>query len=276
MVNMTLLSSEEMRAAEKAAFARGIKSYALMKRAGLAVAHAALARFKGRAFLVLAGPGNNGGDGFVAAQALLKAAPKVEAALMVERGKLKGDAARAMNDYKGKVIALADAPLEGNPVIIDALFGTGLARPITGEVATLLRRINKLKMDVVAVDIPSGVNSDTGAVMGEALQAALTITFAYKKYGHVLMPGRALSGDVIVADIGIEARKTDVKENGPALWQALFPWPRPEGHKYRRGHALVVGGPMKHAGAAKLAALACLRVGAGLVSIVCNKKDLAA
>ena len=271
MADCVLLSVDEMRAAEGEAFARGVESFALMKRAGEAVARIAAERYPGRPFLVLAGPGNNGGDGFVAAQALLAQGVKVEVAAMTEA--LKGDAARAAGEYKGKVVPLARAALDGNPVIIDALFGTGLARPIEGEAASLIEKINARRMEVVAVDIPSGVHGDTGEVLGIAPQAAVTVTFAYKKYGHVLMPGRLLSGKVIVADIGIEA-EAKVHENRPSLWQARLPWPEPSHHKYHRGHVLVVGGAAKRAGAAKLAAMAALRTGAGLVTIVCAKPDV--
>jgi NAD(P)H-hydrate epimerase len=274
-----VLSVKEMRAAEERIFARGIESYVLMKRAGEAVARLALLRYPGRPFLVLAGPGNNGGDGWIAAQALRGAGAKVQVAMLAARDKLKGDAARAAKDYKGTALPVEAASLDGKPVIIDALFGIGLARPIKGDAATLLRAINKRRMDVVAVDIPSGVEGDSGQVLGVALQASLTVTFASKKYGHVLMPGRIISGEVIVADIGIDdtaiaALKPKVFENGPELWQALLPWPKPEGHKYMRGDTLVIAGPAKRAGAAKLAGLAALRTGSGLVSLVCDKKDL--
>jgi NAD(P)H-hydrate epimerase len=275
MVNY-LFSVGEMRRAE---ICCGVEGYTLMRRAGEAVAHAALERFAGRDFLVLTGPGNNGGDGFVAAQALKAQGAKVSVAAMTQE--LKGDAARAAGDFKGKVLPLAQASLEGNPVIIDALFGTGLTRAITGEAAALIEAINARELDVIAVDIPSGVQGDTGEVLGVAPKAALTITFARRKYGHLLMPGRELCGEVLVADIGIndttvDALKPKVCENTPGLWQELLPWPAASHHKYHRGHTLVIGGKAIRAGAAKLAALAALRTGSGLVSIVCAKTDVMA
>jgi NAD(P)H-hydrate epimerase len=273
MADPALLSVDEMRAVEAAAFARGVKSSALMERAGNAVAEEAAARYPQREFLVLTGPGNNGGDGFIVAVALIKNGRKAKVAAMVSVNDLRGDAAWAAAKYKGGVVPLTQANLGGNPVIIDALFGIGLTRAIKGDAAQIIREINKRKMDVIAVDIPSGVHGDTGEVMGAAPKCTVTVTFAHKKYGHVLMPGRAYCGEVVVTNIGIAA-ESKVHENHPHLWRALLPWPQPQGHKYQRGHTLVIAGPPKRAGAARLAGLAALRAGSGLVSLVCDKKDL--
>lgn len=279
MSDHTALSVEEMRAAEEAVFSRGVQSYALMKRAGLAVAHAARTRYPGRSFLVLAGPGNNGADGFIAAQALLAYGARVEVAAYGNPRKLTGDAARARGEYQGEVGLLAQTEIKGNPVVIDALFGTGLTRPIVGEAAALMRAIAAAKLEVVAVDIPSGVQGDSGEAMGAALQATLTVTFARKKWGHLLMPGRLLSGEVLAVDIGVDAetiaaQEPKTAENHAELWRSLLPWPQPGNHKYHRGHTLVWGGEAIHAGAAKLAALSALRMGSGLVSILCRKDDV--
>ena len=274
MSNYRLLSVKEMQSAEKAAMRHGAASYLLMTRAGDAVAHVAVTRYAGRSFLVLAGPGNNGGDGFIAAQSLAKNGKDVTVVFIGDKAKLSRDAARACTAYEGKRARFTKRMLNANPVVIDALFGTGLSRAVKGEAADIIKDVNAAKADVIAVDIPSGIASDSGAVMGVAIEAAVTVTFAARKYGHLLMPGRALCGDVVVADIGIALPKTGVMENHPGLWRKDLPWPKPDLHKYQRGHALVVAGPARKAGASRLAALSALRMGAGLVSLVCAKSDL--
>jgi NAD(P)H-hydrate epimerase len=276
-----LLSVQQMRAAEAFVFAQGMESYSMMRRAGEAVADAVMRRYPGRRVLVLCGPGNNGGDGFVAAQALQAQGAAVQVAASGDVNALRGDAARAAGQYTQKVQAFSEAMLlDGNPVIVDALFGIGLARPVTGAIAAMIEAVNARGMDVMAVDVPSGVDADSGAVLGVAMQARATVTFGAKKYGHLLMPARLVCGDVQVADIGIGADalgsvQPAVYENALALWADSIPWPQPQHHKYNRGDTLVVGGPMLHAGAAKLAATAALRTGSGLVSIVCAAEDAA-
>ncbi|HMH66063.1 MAG TPA: NAD(P)H-hydrate dehydratase, partial [Rhizomicrobium sp.] len=156
--------------------------------------------------------------------------------------------------------------LDGARLVVDALFGAGLSRPLEGAAAQLVESLNDLP--VVAIDMPSGVSGDTGQALGGVyVTAALTVTFFRKKPGHLLLPGRALCGETVVADIGIpaEAANTDLHENTPALWR--FPQARLEGHKYTKGHCVVVSGPAHATGAARLAARAALRVGAGLVSV---------
>ncbi len=273
-----LLSVEQMQAAEQYMFAHGTKSYALMQRAGEAVAALILKRYKGRRVVVLVGPGNNGGDGLIAAQKLFTDGMDVRVALLESAKGFKGDAAHALAQYKGKKGALTEANLNHNPVVIDALFGTGLARPIEGIAAGILREVAARRMDVVAVDMASGIQGNSAEVLGIALNAAVTVTFARKKLAHALLPGRELSGEIVVVDIGINSDaiasvKPHVFENHPEQWRSRFAFPKTQGHKYDRGHTLVVGGPMLKAGAAKLAALGALRAGSGLVSIVCAKKD---
>jgi NAD(P)H-hydrate epimerase len=178
----------------------------------------------------------------------------------------KGDAAAMSERWKGTRVALEPEALESARLVVDALFGAGLSRPLEGAAAQVVEALNDLP--VVAVDIPSGVSGDTGQPLGAVyVKAALTVTFFRKKPGHLLLPGRALCGETVVADIGIpaQAANTQLHENSPALWQ--FPWPKPEGHKYSRGHCVVVSGPAHATGAARLAARAALRVGAGLVSV---------
>ena len=220
--------------------------------------------------LVVAGPGNNGGDGFVAARLLAAAGRPVTVALLGDPARLRGDAAVAFGRWDGTTVAAA-LPLPAAAVVVDALFGAGLDRPVTGPAAALVAAMNA-GPPVLAVDLPSGVSGDTGAILGVAVRAAATVTFFRKKPGHLLYPGRGLCGRTEVADIGIPASvlaaiRPTAFENGPALWEAALRPPAAEDHKFRRGHALVVSGPMTRTGAARLAAGAALRAGAGLVTL---------
>jgi len=263
-----ILTTAEMAKADAFAVAHGVPSLTLMENAGRVVADAIAARFKPCAVTVLCGPGNNGGDGFVVARLLDESGFIVRVAHDADhlsRGS-GGDAKEMSARWKGTRVALEPEALDGAKLVVDALFGAGLSRPLEGAYAQIVEALNDLP--VVAVDIPSGVSGDSGQPLGGVyVKAALTVTFFRKKSGHLLLPGRALCGEVVVGDIGIpaEAANTQLHENTPALWR--FPWPRLEGHKYSRGHCVVVSGPAHATGAARLAARAALRVGAGLVSV---------
>ncbi|WP_209874499.1 NAD(P)H-hydrate dehydratase [Azospirillum soli] len=266
-----LLSVAEMYRADALAMAGGVPGPVLMEAAGAAVVRAVRERWSPHPTAVLCGPGNNGGDGFVIARLLLEAGWPVRLALLGTRSALRGDAAVAAEHWGGPVEAADPAILDGNPLVIDALFGAGLARPLDGIAKAIVEAMAGLT--VVAVDVPSGVHGDSGRVMGVAPQAALTVTFFRRKPGHLLLPGRALCGEVIVADIGIpdtvlDAIDPKTLENGPGLWRRRYPWPRLDAHKYARGHAVVLGGG-RMTGAARLAARAALRAGAGLVTVAC-------
>ena len=269
---LALFSVAEMYAADAAAAKAGIPGLTLMENAGRAVADAIVRRWGPRPVSVLCGPGNNGGDGFVAARLLADAGWPVRLGLMGSRDRLKGDAAAVAARWPHPVEPLDLALLDGEPLVVDALFGAGLARPLEGVALTLAEASAGRDLPCVAVDIPSGIRGDTGAALGGAFRAAVTVTFARRKYGHLLLPGREHAGEVVVADIGIpaaaiEALELRVHENAPGLWQARMPGPSPADHKYSRGHALVVGGDGAHSGAARLAARAALRAGAGLVTV---------
>ncbi len=269
---LALFSVAEMYAADAVAAKAGIPGLTLMENAGRAVADAIVRRWARRPVSVLCGPGNNGGDGFVAARLLADAGWPVRLGLMGSRDRLKGDAAAVAAQWPHPVEPLDLALLDGEPLVIDALFGAGLRRPLEGVSLTLAEASAGRDLPCVAVDIPSGVHGDTGAALGGAFRAAVTVTFGQRKYGHLLFPGREHAGEVVVADIGIpasaiEALELRVHENGPALWQVLLPGPSPADHKYSRGHALAVGGDGAHSGAARLAARAALRAGAGLVTV---------
>lgn len=273
---LALLTVSEMYTADSLAIGRGTPGIVLMENAGAAVAQAIMARWTPRPVAVLCGPGANGGDGFVVARLLTNAGWPVRLGLLGERGALKGDAALAADAWTGPVEPADPAMLTDAELVVDALLGAGLTRPVEGAAADLIAAM--AGKTVIAVDLPSGVHGDDGQVLGSSPQAELTVTFYRKKPGHVLAPGRFRCGEVVVADIGIPDTVLDVIqvshwENGPALWRGLFPQPRPDGHKYQRGHAVVLGGGAM-TGAARLAARAALRAGAGLVTVACPSSAL--
>ncbi|MFB9173242.1 NAD(P)H-hydrate dehydratase [Roseibium salinum] len=277
-----LLTPEEMGRADRLTVERGVPGIDLMERAGQAVARAAERMVSGiRPILVLCGPGNNGGDGFVAARYLAAAGHSVDVRLIRPAEHLKGDALEAFGHMElpyaaaleGDGVASDLTPaLERAELVIDALFGAGLDRPLSGAVLALVEAVNRSGVPVLAVDLPSGLNGADGAILGGAIKARATITFFREKPGHLLFPGRGLCGRVSVADIGIRPDVLDqiapaTFHNCPDLWLSSWPRPDPAGHKYTRGHAVVFSGPMARTGAARLAAGAALRAGAGLVTL---------
>jgi NAD(P)H-hydrate epimerase len=268
---LALLTCAQTAAADAAASAAGTPTGDLMEAAGGAVAAAIRARYQGRPVVVLCGPGNNGGDGFVAARHLQTAGWQVRLALLGSRDLLKGDAAAAAGRWTGPVEALSVGLLDGRPLVIDALFGAGLSRAVEGPAARVLAEVNALGLPLVAVDVPSGLHGDTGEVMGPPVKAELTVTFFRAKPGHYSLEGRRLCGDILVADIGIpSAVLNDIRptlwKNEPALWSSFLRRHDLADHKYKRGHLTILGGAGA-TGAARLAALAARRVGAGLVTI---------
>lgn len=266
-----VLTCAEMAQADQFAVAAGVPGLELMEAAGRAVARAIRERWQRRMTVVLCGPGNNGGDGFVVARLLHEQGWPVRVALLGDRAVLKGDAAENARRWTGVVETLSVAALDGAALVVDALFGAGLARPLDGVARAVAEAVDARGLDCVAIDVPSGVDGDTGAVLGAAPSAKLTVTFFRKKPGHLLLPGRMLCGDIVLADIGIAAAAVDAIaprtfENVPELWRAAWRRPTLLDHKYTRGHAVVAGGP-RMTGAARLAARAALRSGAGLVTI---------
>jgi len=280
-----LLSVAEMAEADRLAIEGGTPGTTLMENAGRAVADAVCIARPPSPVAVLCGPGNNGGDGFVAARHLEERGYDVRVLLLGALGALKGDAAAAAARYaKGeerRVKALAAEALGTPALAVDAIFGAGLARPVTGAAAATIEAVNaRDSLHVVAVDIPTGIHGDTGEALGAAVEASETVTFFRKKPGHVLMPGRQFSGPVTCADIGIPASvleriKPKSFENEPALWRAEFSWPAAGGHKYDRGHCVAVSGGLSFTGAARLAARGALRMGAGLVTVASPPDALA-
>jgi ADP-dependent NAD(P)H-hydrate dehydratase / NAD(P)H-hydrate epimerase len=284
---LELLTNAEMSEADRRTIASGVSGQTLMENAGAAVAEAVIARHPGGSRVaVVAGTGNNGGDGFVAARHLHHAGYRVTVHLIGHRDAIKGDAAGAARQWQGPTAAGASdlasdltSDLAEAHVIVDALFGAGLDRPLAGDALAAVMAMNGAGAPVIAVDLPSGINGTTGAVIGSAVNASRTVTFFRKKPGHLLLPGRSHCGQVQLAQIGI---RDDVLaiirpatcENGPTLWGDKFPVPRAQGHKYSRGHAVVVSGGRAHTGAARLAALAALRGGAGLVTLATPRDAL--
>ncbi|QWG15557.1 NAD(P)H-hydrate dehydratase [Bradyrhizobium sediminis] len=278
---MEVLTTAEMERADRLTIAAGTPGFALMLSAGQAVAEAAMDLVEEGPILVVAGSGNNGGDGFVAAAELAARGREVSVILLCERDSLQGDAASAAKGWKYPVLPFNPQAIGRPALIIDALFGAGLNRPVEGDPFDMIEAINANGAPVLSVDLPSGINGTTGAVMGAAIRATETVTFFRKKPAHLLLPGRMHCGRrVRVADIGIDASvlaeiQPQTFENVPLAWHPSFPVPRIDGHKYARGHAVIVSGDIAATGAARLAARGALRAGAGLVTLASPRDALA-
>jgi hydroxyethylthiazole kinase-like uncharacterized protein yjeF len=280
-----LLTPAEMAEADRFTIAAGTPGIVLMERAGAAVAAQAarMAPSRGR-IAVLCGPGGNGGDGFIAARLLESWGYRVELALLGERARMRGDPALAAASWRGPVHAAEGFAFAGADLVIDALYGAGLSRDIDGVALHCVEAINAVARSgrpVLSVDTPSGVDGATGRVRGAAVEASAIITFFRLKPGHLLLPGRALCGRLVLADIGIKegalaaiAPKAFV--NAPALWRGVAPRLDAFAHKYTRGAALIVSGPAHRTGAARMAARAALRAGAGLATIASPPDAVAA
>lgn len=276
---LELLTTAEMAEADRLTIAGGVPGIELMEAAGAAVAQVAATLAPEGPILVLCGPGNNGGDGFVAARRLRAAGREVVLHLLGNPAQLRGDAKAAFEGWGGPTHS-ADLPVPRTGLVIDALFGAGLDRPLAGRAAGVVAEVNASGVPVLAVDVPSGLPGDTGQPLGPVIDATATVTFFRLKPGHLLHPGRSLCGDVTLADIGIPASVLPqigprAWRNGRALWARYMRAPAAGDHKYRRGHAAVVSGGMARTGAARLAATAALRAGAGLVTLASPPDALA-
>jgi ADP-dependent NAD(P)H-hydrate dehydratase / NAD(P)H-hydrate epimerase len=276
---MEVLTSAEMERADRLTIAAGTPGFALMLSAGQAVAEAAMDLVEQGPILVVAGRGNNGGDGFVAAAELAARDREVSVILLCERDSLQGDAASAARGWKFPVLPFNPQAIGRPALIIDALFGAGLNRPVKGDPFDMIEAVNANGAPVLSIDLPSGVNGTSGAVMGTAINARETVTFFRRKPGHLLLPGRIHCGRVRVADIGISADvlaeiAPQTFENVPQAWRKSFPVPKIDGQKYNRGHAVVVSGDIAATGAARLSARGALRAGAGLVTLASPRDAL--
>ena len=265
-----VLGVKQMSHADQLAVVSGVSAIELMKNAGEAVAREIVSRWSIRPVLVLCGPGNNGGDGFVVANSLNQSGWPVRLTMLGSRDQLKGEAKYHADQWLGPIEPLSTDVLDGASLIVDAVFGAGFKGSRENPVMDLFSELGRRHLEIVAIDVPTGLVGDTGEVIGTA-PAKLTVTFFRKKPGHLLMPGKSYCGEVVVADIGIPGSVwkeivPTVFENAPSLWINDLPRPNALQHKYDRGHALVYGGyPMT--GAARLAALAAARAGAGLTTI---------
>jgi hydroxyethylthiazole kinase-like uncharacterized protein yjeF len=280
---LALLTTQQMAMADRVAIAAGTPGIVLMERAGRAVADVVLRRAGGGgAVTLLCGPGNNGGDGLVAARLLREQGLTVRVMLPGGTDGFKGDAAIALARWAGPAEPLSALPDMQGDIFVDALFGAGLTRPLSGAFAEAAAFLNGAGRPVIAVDMPSGVSGDTGRAEGIAVSASETVTFFRLKPGHLLQPGRSLCGPVTVADIGIpagpalEATASTAFRNDPALWQQAWPKHEVDAHKFRRGAVAVLAGGIAGVGAPRLGARAALRIGAGLATILCEPEALPA
>jgi ADP-dependent NAD(P)H-hydrate dehydratase / NAD(P)H-hydrate epimerase len=266
-----LLTPQQMAEADRLTIAAGTPGIELMENAGRKVADAVSRRWSPRPLIVLCGPGNNGGDGFIAARVLAERGWPVRVALLGAASALRGDGAQAAAGWPGPTEPLQPGVLDGAGLAIDGIFGAGLTRPVEGIARAVIEVIDQRRLPVVAIDVPSGVDGASGEVRGTAPRAAVTVTFFRKKPGHLLLPGRAYCGETVLEQIGIpdtvlEQILPDTAENDPAWWLGTYPRPGLETHKYARGHAIVAGGAVM-TGAGRLAARAAARLGAGLVTV---------
>ncbi len=272
-----LLTPKQMAKADRLALKYNISSLELMENAGKVVVEQIVADYSPCSVLILCGPGNNGGDGFVVARLLRAKGWKVEVALLSDVAHLKGDAKINAQRFNGEIKQFDDKLLKNADLIIDAIFGAGLSRNIEGKFAKAIDAANKSNKPIIAIDIPSGIDGATGEVRAIAIRANKTISFFHAKPGHYLLPGREYCGQLVIKNIGIDERILQEIEvncfvNNDNLWH--LPKRKLNSHKYDFGHALIVSGDELHGGAARLAAKAALRVGAGLVSLVGERAAL--
>jgi hydroxyethylthiazole kinase-like uncharacterized protein yjeF len=272
-----LLTPAEMYEADAAATRLGVTSLMLMENAGLAVAEEIFRRWLRKPVTVICGPGNNGGDGFVVARLLYERGWPAQVLKAGRHDGGGGAAAANAERWRGPTsIAAADLVPRGG-IIVDALFGAGLSRDIESDIARIIHAANASAGPIVAVDMPSGIDGASGLVRGTAIVAELTVSFCRKKPGHLLFPGRRYCGELVIADIGIsdavvEAVGSQLHENNPASWR--LPSRSGPGHKYEYGHVAIVSGGPWNTGAARLAAVAALRIGAGLVTVAASRAAL--
>ncbi|MFT3724988.1 MAG: NAD(P)H-hydrate dehydratase [Hyphomonadaceae bacterium] len=269
-----ILTCDEVRVAEQRSVEAGLSLWALMQKAGQACADVLHAEFPDGRVIVLAGPGNNGGDAFVAAQRLRDLGRNVWLYDLAPKSERTPEGQNALNALTGPRQPLEDMRVHTDDIVLDGLFGAGLSRPLAGEAAFAVEQVNASGAKVVAIDVPSGINGDTGAITGPAIGADVTVTFCCKKPAHVLQPAASQCGEVVPAEIGFgkflaEVGGNRLNENAPSLWSHALRWPTATSHKHQRGRLAVVSGGLANTGAARLAAHAGLRSGAGLVTVLC-------
>ena len=283
---MILVTAEQMREIDRLTIQKyGTPSLTLMERAGAGVTHAILPRFAkplSKGVLIVAGKGNNGGDGFVVGRLLRQQGVFCEIALLAKRNETSSDAAKNLQAYLtagGKVVdieadrlPLLNDAIAGKGLLVDAILGTGTKNEIRGLYAEAIRAMNESGLPIVAIDIPSGLDADKGTQLGVCVQAAMTVALAYPKIGEVIHPAVEYVGELVVADIGVEPAA--VIEVAPAAElltreeiRPLVPVRKPDSHKGTYGHVVVIAGSRGKTGAAILASRACMRAGAGLTTL---------
>jgi hydroxyethylthiazole kinase-like uncharacterized protein yjeF len=280
MLQPEILSTGDCGCCDIYAQNHGVTGFELMLAAGAAVAERVQSIWSMRPVVVLCGPGNNGGDGYVCATVLLEAGWPVRVISVEDPSALSGDAKIAAQQWSGRSDRVGQASVSGAEIIIDALFGAGLTRAVTGPIASLISQVNGSSAAVVAIDLPSGVGGDAGLMGEQAVDADVTVTFHRPKTAHYLEPEASLCGDVYLADIGIPTGWNKEIEpaalhNNPGLWLSRLPRRLASTHKHRRGRLIVFSGPMSTTGAARLAAQAGLGIGAGLVTLASPPAALA-
>ena len=273
---LEIFSSQEMKNLEKLNF-QTKDSYSFMQSAGYKLFQFIKDNYsKKQLVIVLCGPGNNGGDGFVLAKHLKENGYKTEVYVLKSEGNYQGDALKALKSFGKGLKKINLFKIKKNALIVDALFGIGLKRKVGRKLAKIFSKINNSNIPVVSVDIPSGVCSNTGKIFGAAIKADSTVTFHRKKVGHILGQGKSYIGKIKVVDIGLKNRRMKNKyiQNFPNLWIKNFPWKKDLGHKYSRGRVIIYGGKKEYTGATILSSQAALRTGTGSVKIICSKNTL--
>ena len=278
ITNHAVLSCKDHRELDKNTIKKFIPGYKLMENAGKTVFNVIKKKFKKQKKIkILCGPGNNGGDGFVVAKLLKENCfQNVDIFCLVSKSKLKGDAKIVADKFNVNLKSFKDFKISNNDLIIDGIFGSGLKKNISGKLKKIIEKINSIKPYCISIDVPSGINGDTGEIQGVAIKSNETITFTRKKPAHLISPGKEYCGKIIVKDIGINLEKLFFKphiyENHPNLWKSKFPWPNHKSHKYTRGFTLIICGE-KMTGASRLAARAAARIGCGLLCLGVPKKS---
>ncbi|MEO9640873.1 MAG: NAD(P)H-hydrate dehydratase [Lentilitoribacter sp.] len=277
-----LLTPEQMSKADALTIESGIAGIELMRRAGAFIFEVLHQHFpKVKTVLVVAGVGNNGGDGFILAELLKRYGYDVAVTIIGDNTKIAGDARLAFDKMSKDIQPIKNPDFDDYHLIVDGIFGAGLKREVKGDFADIIHAINASATQILAIDLPSGINGQTGKVSGCAIKAQATATFFRYKPGHILFPGRELCGKVYLGQIGISEKVLNqisprLNLNIPVLWQDHYPILKATGHKYSRGHTLSVSAGLDKSGAARLMAKAALRMGAGLVTIACPSETLSA
>ena len=280
-----ILNSIEIKAVEKEEFKLRKNSFSLMQSAGERCSDYISSKIsKNDEILVICGPGNNGGDGFIIGNCLINKGYKVKIFLILPIKNKKKDNYKAFNKLNCEVFCLKDLHKElkrkTRPIIIDCIFGVGLNRKLNSNIINTIKAINKKKTIVFSIDIPTGINSDNGKVMGEAIKANFTLALHCKKLGHILFPGTYFSGLIKILDIGIKKSlnkfvNNKIQENNPSLWiNKKFPWKKYNSHKYSRGRVYVYGSLKNYIGASLLSSSAAIRCGVGSVTVITNKDTI--